>query len=141
MAERFVYVIAFKGDGFLMVKHKTRKWEMPGGRLHESESYEDGARREFLEETGHTLKEIVGEIKIDREGGKVFTGFAGDRVNCELSAEIAEVKEFKNLPGELSFPMVEYRSMLDQAKSMVESFKTRKGIGRSASPLNSNKTE
>jgi len=141
LVERFVYVIAFKGDGFLMVKHRARKWEMPGGRLHESESYEDGARREFLEETGHTLEEIVGEIKIDREGGKVFTGFTGNQVNCELSEEIAEVKEFTKLPGELSFPLVEYRSMLDQAKRAVESFKTRKGIGRTASPLNSSKTE
>ena len=139
--ERFVYVIAFRGDAFLMVRHKTRKWEMPGGRLLESESYEDGSRREFLEETGHPFKEILGEIKIDKEGGKVFVGIAGGRVNCELSGEIAEVKEFTELPVQLSFPLVEYRSMLDKAKTIVESFKTRKGIGRTASPLNSKDTE
>ena len=141
MAERFVYVIAFKGDAFLMVRHKDRKWEMPGGRLLEDESYEDGARREFLEETGYSLKDIIAEIKIGREGGKVFVGLAGNRVNCELSAEISEVAEFKRLPKELSFPLVEYRSMLDQAKSSVETFKKRKSIGRTASPLNSQHTE
>ncbi len=135
--ERFVYVIAFRGEAFLMVKHKTRKWEMPGGRLHDDETYEEAARREFLEETGHSLKDIIGEIKIDREGGKVFVGIAGDRVNCELSAEIAEVGEFTALPHQLSFPLVEYQSMLDKAKRRVESFKTRKGIGRTASPLTS----
>jgi 8-oxo-dGTP diphosphatase len=141
LAERFVYVIAFKGDGFLMVRHRERKWEMPGGRLCKCESHEDAARREFVEETGHSLKEIIGEIKIDREGGKVFVGLAGNRVNCELSSEIVEVNVFHELPSELSFPLVEYRSMLDQAKARVENFKTRKGIGRTASPLNSNDTE
>ena len=139
--ERFVYVIAFKGDGFLMVKHKTRKWEMPGGRLLNGETYEDGARREFVEETGYILRDIIGEIKIRDEGGRVYVGFAGNRVDCELSEEIAEVKEFVELPSELSFPLVEYRSMLDQAKTLVESFKTRKGIGRTASPLNSHNRE
>lgn len=141
MAERFVYVIAFKGDAFLMVKHKFREWEMPGGRLLDGESFEDGARREFIEETGHVLTDIIGEIKIDKEDGKVFVGLTGDRVCCELSDEIGEVREFVMLPRELSFPLVEYRNMLDKAKSMVESFKTRKGIGRTASPLNSHDTE
>ena len=141
MAEKFVYVIAFKGDAFLMVRHKDRKWEMPGGRLLEGESFEDGARREFIEETGHALTDVIGEIEMGKEGGRVFVGLAGGRSNCELSDEIAEVKEFAKLPKELSFPLVEYRSMLDKAKCAVESFKTRKGIGRTASPLNSNDTE
>ncbi len=135
LVERFVYVIGFKGDAFLMVKHRVRKWEMPGGRLLENETYEDGARREFLEETGHILDRIVGEIEIDKKGGKVFVGFAGRRINCELSAEILEVKEFTELPRELSFPLVEYRTMLDGARGLVESFKNKKSIGRTASPL------
>ena len=141
MVERFVYIIAFKGDAFLMVRHKVRKWEMPGGRLLANESFEDAARREFLEETGHSLEDIIAEIKIDKEGGRVFVGLAGDRVNCELSGEILEVKEFTELPEELSFPLVEYRTMLDQATRAVETFKKRKSIGRTASPLNSHNTE
>jgi 8-oxo-dGTP diphosphatase len=141
LSERFVYVIAFKGDAFLMVRHKVRKWEMPGGRLQSNESFEDAARREFLEETGTSLEDIIAEIKIDKEGGRVFVGLAGDRVSCELSGEILEVKEFKELPKELSFPLVEYRTMLDQATRAVETFKKRKSIGRTASPLNSHNTE
>ena len=124
-----------------MVKHKTRKWEMPGGRLMSGESYEDGARREFLEETGHPLLDIIGEIEIGRKGGKVFVGLAGHRLNCELSEEIEQVKEFEELPKELSFPLVEYQTMLDWAKTVVESFKKKKSIGRTASPLNSHETE
>lgn len=141
MAERFAYVIAFKDDSFLMVKHKTRKWEMPGGRVKEGESYEDAARREFLEETGAPLMNIIGEIKIDREEGRVFVGFAGRRTNCELSAEIAEVKEFRELPRELSFPLVEYQTMLADARLTVERFKKKKAIVRTASPLNKIKLE
>jgi len=130
LPERFTYIIAFKDDEFVMVRHRKRKWEMPGGRLLEGEAYEDGARREFLEETGYSLRQILGEVKIDKEGGRVFVGLAGNKVNCELSEEIVEVGTFAKLPGELSFPLVEYQTMLDQAKSMVESFKTTKVIGR-----------
>jgi 8-oxo-dGTP diphosphatase len=139
--ERFAYVIAFRGDAFVMVKHKERKWEMPGGRLLDGESYEDGARREFIEETGAPLQEIVGEIAIGKEAGKVFVGFAGRRTNCELSNEISEVNDFRELPEELSFPLVEYRSMLDQAIRTVENYKKRKSIGRTASPLTEIKSE
>jgi 8-oxo-dGTP diphosphatase len=134
--ERFAYVIAFRGDAFVMVRHKERNWEMPGGRLLDGESYEDGARREFIEETGAPLNEIIGEIAIDKEAGKVFVGFAGRRTNCELSDEISEVGDFHELPEELSFPLVEYKAMLADAKVMVESFKKKKSIGRTASPLN-----
>jgi len=141
LAERFAYVIAFRGDAFLMVKNKHRKWEMPGGRLLDGESHEVGARREFLEETGSLLTDLIGEIEIDREGGKVFVGFAGRRTNCELSDEILEVREFTKLPKGLSFPLVEYEAMLADAKLMVESFKNKKSIGRTASPLNKIKSE
>lgn len=134
MVEQFSYVVAFRGDSFIMVKHKTREWEMPGGRLLEGESYEDGARREFIEETGMLLKDIIGEIGIDREGGKVFVGISGERVNCELSDEILEVSEFNELPKALSFPLVEYNAMLARARMMLESFKKGKGINGSASP-------
>ncbi|MGQ9588599.1 MAG: NUDIX domain-containing protein [Thermoplasmata archaeon] len=131
-----MYVIAFKDDRFVMVRHRNRKWEMPGGRLLEKEGYEEGALREFLEETGMELR-IVGEIPIDVDGGKVFVGVAAGAVDDALSKEISEVRTFEELPEDLSFPLVEYRTMLARARTLLETFKKRKAIGRSTSPLTS----
>lgn len=134
-SERFVYVIAFRGDAFVMVRHKRRAWEMPGGRLKDGETHEQGARREFLEETGMKLEDLIGEIAIDIDGGRVLVGIAGGGRTKSLSDEIAEVRFFKRLPEDLSFPLVEYERMLEQAKHAAETFKNRKAIGRPASPL------
>lgn len=114
-----------------MVRHKTRKWEMPGGRLENHETHEQAAEREFIEETGRALK-IVDCIDID--GGKVCVGFAGTRIRDKLSEEIAEVRELQELPSELSFPLVEYETLLAKARSIMETFKRGEAINGSASP-------
>lgn len=129
---RFAYVIAFRGALFIMVRHRDRAWEMPGGRLERGEDYEQAAKREFIEETGMELRTIG---HIDVEGGKVFVGFAGCKVRSRLSPEIIEVREFAELPEDLSFPKVEYLAMLRRARHLAETFKRRKGISASASPL------
>ena len=38
--------------------HGEGTWTMPGGKLHFQESFEDGAKREALEETGLTLNKL-----------------------------------------------------------------------------------
>lgn len=134
MSPRFVYVIAFRDDGFVMVRHRARAWEMPGGRLEEGESPEEGARREFIEETGMVLREIVGEMSVGRGSGRVLVGIAGNRISCELSDDISNVDTFSSLPADLSFPRAEYEGMLAKAKGLVESFKAGKNIGAPASP-------
>lgn len=136
MVEKFVYVIAFNGDKFVMVRHRERAWEMPGGRLLKGETHEQAAVREFFEETGMSL-ELVGNIRIAKPGGKVFVGLVRGKL-CEKPTEynIVEVKEFSELPPLLSFPLVEYEVMLVQAKRIVESFKRGNNIDGSASPLN-----
>ncbi len=136
MVEKFVYVIAFNGDRFVMVRHRERAWEMPGGRLLKGETHEQAAVREFFEETGMSL-ELVGSIRIARPGGKVFVGLVRGKLSEKHTEyNIVEVKEFSELPDLLSFPLVEYQAMLIQAKRMVETFKRGKNIDGPASPLN-----
>jgi len=132
--ERFVYVIAFEGDKFIMVRHRSRAWEMPGGRLRKGETHEQAAVREFFEETGMSL-ELVGPIKIDLKGGKVFAGIVSARlVERPSEYNIAEVREFQELPDDLSFPLVEYAPLLERARVLVETFKRGKNIDAPASP-------
>ena len=124
--EPFAYAIAFQGDMFVMVRHRGRAWEMPGGRLEPGETHEQAAVREFSEETGMAL-EPVGSLEV--EGGKVIVGLVHSRCcSPSPSAEIAEVRLFRELPEELSFPLVEYREMLVQARGTVETFKRGKII-------------
>lgn len=48
-------------------------WVVPGGGLEDGETLEDGARREFLEETGYRLDELVHVLTRDlaRQGGSL----------------------------------------------------------------------
>lgn len=136
MVERFAYVIAFNGDKFVMVRHRERAWEMPGGRLVKGETHEQAAVREFFEETGMSL-ELIGSIRLAKPGGKVFVGLVRGKLSKEHTEyNIAEVKEFTELPDLLSFPLVEYEMMLVQARMIVETFKRGNNIDGSASPLN-----
>lgn len=132
--EKFTYVIAFNGDKFVMVRHRERAWEMPGGRLLPHETHEQAAVREFFEETGMSI-DIIGKLRIDRKGGKVYVALVNGQIArgpCDYS--IKEVREFDSLPDQLSFPLVEYETMLAQAKLIVETFKRGKNIDAPASP-------
>ncbi len=61
-------------DRFVVVRHRDRGWELPGGRVESEESAETAARREFSEETGRRLVDAR-PVHERRRGGATGTTF------------------------------------------------------------------
>lgn len=110
---QYTVIVAVRGGSdkeFLMVKHKARGWELPGGKIEANEGPVHGALREFREETGHLLSSPHFVVKIPKPNGLcyVFTGGLGAQVEREGKADeaIGEMRWFRRLPrGEkLAFP-------------------------------------
>ena len=108
-----VAVLAFDKSRVLLVKHGeaahhlTGVYGLPGGRLDEGESLEDGAAREFQEETGlipekSSMIKIpkVYEAEIPRKGGLTF-GLANAgpvTVEIEMGARFMHI-QFSEVSG------------------------------------------
>lgn len=108
---RYVYCIAFDGDDFIMVFNPKRNgWEMPGGKVEEGESDLEAVRREFREEVGHEMVEA--SSKEESPEVTVFAARLGPRV------DVGEMtwRRYQDLPGPLSFPMVEYLPLIAWAR-------------------------
>lgn len=115
----YTIVLAFEDeaeDRFLVVRHRARGWELPGGRLRQGEDPVAGARREFLEETGRAL--LRARLLVTRgEGGNpgwIFTGVAGPQTESRQPGEVivesrwvARLREV----APLSFPSDPYDEM------------------------------
>lgn len=61
-----VLVFCWIDAGVVWVRHRTRGWEVPGGKIEPGESPEVAARREVLEESGVMLESLqwVGEYEL-----------------------------------------------------------------------------
>jgi 8-oxo-dGTP pyrophosphatase MutT (NUDIX family) len=74
-------------EGRILMLKKSKGWELPGGHLHEKETFEEGLRREVYEETQLTIRNpkpvggdvdfalflvtnFTGKIKISKEHKK-----------------------------------------------------------------------
>jgi len=114
MSPRTVYTVAFAGNEFLMVFNPKRNgWEMPGGKIEAGESVADGAKREYLEESGYSVRIVSAK---EMNGCHVCAAVLGKKtINGELVS-----KMFSELPENLAFERAEYDGVLDWARSAVK---------------------
>ncbi|MBN2595472.1 NUDIX domain-containing protein [Labilibaculum sp.] len=100
-------------NNWVFVRHRLREtWELPAGHIEKDESALMAARRELYEETGAThfsLRTVCdyscewqGEIKY----GRIFFAII-QQLGKLPEMEIAEIKLFRNLPKELTYPDIQ----------------------------------
>lgn len=104
--DSYTVIVARKGDSFLMVRHRERGWELPGGKVEPGEGPVHCALREFREETGHLLGAPKFVLKAQRPNGTcfVFTGHLGSQVGGQDDDAIIGMEWFEALPDDLAFP-------------------------------------
>jgi len=105
------------------------KWTMPGGKLHFGETFEDGAKREVMEETGIELNNVevlcinndIVETAHFITIGLIATEFNGEAEVMEPN-EITEWKWFDldNLPKPLYFPSAKVLENYKQKKFYIK---------------------
>ncbi|MBO9608741.1 MAG: NUDIX domain-containing protein [Paenibacillaceae bacterium] len=86
-----VLIFAFYEGRLLLVKHRERGWELPGGKIEPGELAEAAAKREAQEEAGATIAvlEPVGQYSIDEDG----------RTSIVKTIYIALIASLSPLPG------------------------------------------
>ena len=110
---QYVVILASTTQGWILVRNKQRTtWELPGGHIEPNESIVDAAKRELFEETGavqFSLTDLfdysVG-ADVAKSSGRVF--IAQDITLGPLpDSEIAEIRFSKNLPENLTYPLIQ----------------------------------
>ena len=121
LAREYTVIVAVRqvagAKEFLMVRHRERGWELPGGKVEAGEGPVHCALREFREETGHLLAAPHYVVKLRKPNGTchVFTGGLGAAAEGTKGdgEAIVEQRWFARLPrGEkLAFPDDPYEEM------------------------------
>tara|TARA_B100000405_G_scaffold57243_1_gene38794 strand:- start:87 stop:482 length:396 start_codon:yes stop_codon:yes gene_type:complete len=127
---KFVVVLALPqhtDDSWIMVKNKSRGWELPGGHLSRGEAPEEAALRELYEETGilGTAKAVEGDLI---PGGYVVLVRVEREVSPDpwisLDESIEEVGWCLQVPESSAWGKEEVQSVIDHdwsASSSLES--------------------
>jgi len=109
----------------LLMRHRQRGWEVPGGQVEEGEDLIAGLQREIEEETGITvtvgqLTGIYSNLQSDENTPtKVIFAFLGAKSagNLRTSPESPEVRW---VPREKVLDMVTHPALHDRIKDMLE---------------------
>lgn len=97
---RAAFLAVIRNGKILLVKSNTQqkfqdKWSLPGGVVEDNESYEDGASREILEETGIEAK--VGECfkVLGKDTNLQVKLFRADYFSGEIEIDPKEILDAK----------------------------------------------
>jgi 8-oxo-dGTP diphosphatase len=116
-----VVSVLFSSGQLVMVRHKDRGWEFPGGRRQGNETYQETAAREILEETGARIKEIQGMGHYVDSAGRLTVIAYAEVSSFETvpeAGEITEVALFTEIPNELSFADSREQLFLEYAREI-----------------------
>ncbi len=105
---RFVVVLSRMNGRILLSRHRARStWETQGGHIEPGEAPLEAARRELFEESGALDYDIRPAFDY-RYGLGVGAAFIADiRALGDMpESEMAEVRLFDRLPGELTYPEI-----------------------------------
>ena len=107
-------VIMAKYNGkWIFVRHEERNtWEIPGGRRELNEDIVKTAERELIEETGAKRFELkpVCVYSVSRDLEKSYGLLCYAEIfefGNPLELEICEIKEFEELPKDLTYPLIQ----------------------------------
>lgn len=83
---RVAKIFLLRGDKILLLRsNQLNKWHLPGGHIQQGETYEQGLKREILEETGCELK-YYHRIRSVRPNVYLYVGALKNH-NITLSSE------------------------------------------------------
>ncbi|GLC29076.1 NUDIX hydrolase [Clostridium omnivorum] len=113
----FAVIMTRYKNQWIYVRHKDRQTlEIPGGHREENENINDTASRELFEETGATRFNMtpVCVYSVERDEninytesyGQLFYSEVEELDSC-LQFEISEIKLADNIPGDLTYPLIQ----------------------------------
>ena len=101
--QRRAYAIIMNKDRVLVVRNRSGRWTLPGGRAKQGESLRDAARREVLEEIGVVAKlgpRVSGRHVRLHNGGCTACVIFRARVKRGKPRPRAEIRELAWIPAD-----------------------------------------
>ena len=113
----------------LILKHKTGKWLLPGGRLNAGEKWIEGIKRELNEEAKIDDIKIVGIVKVDNwysEGEDYYGVFFKGEVKNSFIAVSNEIIDYAWIQN--SDDLKKYNFWFESLKDMIKKILTEQKI-------------